>query len=90
MQGGGAHGNAGGADGAGGAVSHDREAYALAAGFSLGLINLGRGHSAAGSAHANGGMLAALKSLILGGAWGASHGCARLIVTLEMACSDCL
>ena len=52
-------------------MNHDREAYGLAAGFALGLINLGRGHTASGMSHAHGGIVESLKSLVLGGAWGA-------------------
>lgn len=68
-------GSAGGTNTAGpdlntGAVNQDREAYALAAGFALGLINIGRGHASSGVSAANGGIVETLKRLILGGAWG--------------------
>ena len=54
-----------------GAVNQDREAYALSAGFALGLINIGRGHDSSGVPAANGGVVESLRRLILGGAWGA-------------------
>jgi hypothetical protein len=49
-------------------INQDREAYALAAGFALGLINLGRGRWSSGIS--NGSIAETLKRLILGGAWG--------------------
>jgi hypothetical protein len=49
-----------------GAVNADREAYALAAGWALGLVNIGRGHACS-----SGGAVDSLRRLILGGAWGA-------------------
>lgn len=51
-------------------INQDREAYALAAGFALGLINLGRGRWSSGVS--NGSIAETLRRLILGGAWGAS------------------
>jgi hypothetical protein len=58
-------------DQASGAVNQDREAHALAAGFSLGLINIGRGQAAAGVATGSGGLVESLKRLVRGGAWSA-------------------
>lgn len=52
-------------------INQDREAYALAAGFALGLINLGRGRWSSGVS--NGSIAETLRRLILGGAWGAHH-----------------
>ena len=63
--------NTGGPDQAGSAVGQEREAYALAAGFSLGLINVGRGHAAAGMSVGSGGLVETLKRLIIGSSAGA-------------------
>jgi hypothetical protein len=56
-----------------GAVNQDREAHALAAGFSLGLINIGRGHAAAGVTTGSGSLVESLKRLVRGGACGAAN-----------------
>lgn len=63
-------------------INQDREAYALAAGFALGLINLGRGRWSSGVS--NGSIAETLRRLILGGAWGAHH---SWLITALLSCA---
>ena len=74
-------------DHGGNTVNQDREAYALAAGWAFGMINLGRGQAAAGSAA--GGALESLRRLILGGAWGATEAYMACCLSLPLHANIC-